>query len=279
VKVAPDGSLIVADWYDPGVGGHNMRDLDRGRLFRVTPKGHKGYKHPKLDFKSTDGLIAAIKNPNHAVRYVAWMELQKKQNGAKPALLKLAGDNNPRFRARALWLLSQIKDNQKATVGMALKDKDDNIRGMALRIARQHKLDVIPLISELSGDGSALVRRECLIALRHNKSKEAPALWAMLASAHDGKDRWYLEALGLAADKQENKFFDNWVAGAKLNTAAARDIIWRNRGTHGAKYLADIVLDKKTPETEKPRYIRALDFIPKGKEKDDALARIALGAL
>jgi hypothetical protein len=279
VKVAPDGSLIVADWYDPGVGGHNMRDLDRGRLFRVTPKGHKGYKPPKLDFKSTDGLIAAIKNPNHAVRYVAWVELHKKQNGAKPALLKLVGADNPRFRARALWLLSQIKDNQKATVGMALKDKDDNIRGMALRIARQHKLDVIPLISELSGDGSALVRRECLIALRHNKSKDAPALWAMLASAHDGKDRWYLEALGLAADKQENKFFDNWVAGAKLNTAAARDIIWRNRGTHGAKYLADIVLDKKTPETEKPRYIRALDFIPKGKEKDDALARIALGAL
>jgi hypothetical protein len=193
--------------------------------------------------------------------------------------LKLAGDDNPRFRARALWLLSQIKGNQKATVGLALKDKDDNIRGMALRIARQHKLDIIPLISELCGDGSALVRRECLIALRHNKSKEAPALWAMLASAHDGKDRWYLEALGLAADKQENKFFDNWVAGAKLNTAVARDIIWRNRGTHGAKYLADIVLDKKTPEAEKPRYIRALDFIPKGKEKDDALARIALGVL
>jgi hypothetical protein len=269
----------VADWYDPGVGGHNMRDLDRGRLFRVTPKGHKGYKLPKQNFKTTDGLIAAIKNPNHAVRYVAWMELHKKQNSAKPALLELAGDDNPRFRARALWLLSQIKGNQKAAVGLALKDKDDNIRGMALRIARQHKLDVIPEIRELANDKSALVRRECLIALRHHQSDEAPALWAKLADAHDGKDRWYLEALGLAADKQENKFFDNWVAGAKLNTAAARDIIWRNRGTHGAKYLADIVLDKKTPEAEKPRYIRALDFLPKGKEKDDALARIALGAL
>ncbi len=279
VKVAPDGSLIVADWYDPGVGGHNMRDLDRGRLFRVTPKGHKGYKPPKLDFKTTDGLIAAIKNPNHAVRYVAWMELHKKQNDVKPALLKLAGDNNPRCRARALWLLSQIKDNQKAAVAMALKDKDDNIRGMSLRIARQHKLDVIPLIKQLAGDKSALVRRECLIAIRHNESKESPALWAKLANAHDGNDRWYLEALGLAADKQENKFFDEWMKTAKLDTAGARDVVWRNRGTHGAKYIADIILDKKTPEAEKPRYIRALDFIPKGKERDDALARIALGAL
>ena len=277
VKVAPDGSLIVADWYDPGVGGHNMQDLDRGRLFRVTPKGHKGYKLPKIDFKTTEGLIAALQNPNNSVRHVAWMELHKQQNESKPALLKLAADKNPRMRARSLWLLSQIKGNQQATVVLAAKDKDENIRGMALRIARQHKLDVIPLISEMSGDGSALVRRECLIALRHHPSDEAPHLWAKLANAHDGKDRWYLEALGLAADKQENKFFDNWVAGAKLNTAAARDIIWRNRGTHGAKHIADIILDKKTTEEEKPRYLRALDFIPKSKEKDDALARIALG--
>ena len=279
VKVAPDGSLIVADWYDPGVGGHNMRDLDRGRLFRVIPKGHKGYNPPKADFKSTSGLIAALKNPNHAMRYIAWTQLRNRKGAAKSALQELAGDANPRFRARALWLLSQIKGNQKATIEMALKDKDDNIRGMALRIARQHKLDVIGLIKQLADEESALVRRECLVAIRHNKSKEAPALWAKLANAHDGKDRWYLEALGLAADKQENKFFDAWVSGAKLNTAAARDIIWRNRGTHGAKFLADIVLDEKTTEAEKPRYLRALDFIPKGKEKDDALARIALGAL
>jgi putative membrane-bound dehydrogenase-like protein len=32
VCVAPDGSLIVADWYDPGVGGHRMQDVARGRL-------------------------------------------------------------------------------------------------------------------------------------------------------------------------------------------------------------------------------------------------------
>ena len=278
VQVAPDGSLIVADWYDPGVGGHRMGDLDRGRLFRVTPKDHKGYKLPKLDFKSIDGLIAAIQNPNNSVKYIAWMGLHKRQNDAKPALLKLAQHQNPRMRARALWLLSQIKDNQAATVALATKDKDDNIRGMALRLARQHKLDVLPLIREFADDDSALVRRECLIALRHHQSDEAPALWAKLANAHDGKDRWYLEALGLAADKQENKFFDAWVKGAKLNTAAARDIVWRNRGTHGAKYLADIILDRNTVEAEKPRYLRALDFIPKSKEKDEALARIALGA-
>ncbi|HUF62074.1 MAG TPA: hypothetical protein VMN36_08360 [Verrucomicrobiales bacterium] len=39
VAAAPDGSLFVADWYGPGVGGHAMGDLQRGRIFRVAPPG------------------------------------------------------------------------------------------------------------------------------------------------------------------------------------------------------------------------------------------------
>ena len=41
ICVAPDGSLIIADWYDPGVGGHAAGDLVRGRIYRVAPKGSK----------------------------------------------------------------------------------------------------------------------------------------------------------------------------------------------------------------------------------------------
>ena len=37
VCVAPDGSLIIADWYDPGVGGHAAGDQVRGRIYRVAP--------------------------------------------------------------------------------------------------------------------------------------------------------------------------------------------------------------------------------------------------
>ncbi len=44
ICTAPDGSVFVADWYDPGVGGHGMGDWTRGRIYRVTPTGHKGYK-------------------------------------------------------------------------------------------------------------------------------------------------------------------------------------------------------------------------------------------
>ena len=38
ICVAPDGSLIVADWYDVGVGGHQAGDQVRGRIYRIAPK-------------------------------------------------------------------------------------------------------------------------------------------------------------------------------------------------------------------------------------------------
>ncbi|MGI9471983.1 MAG: PVC-type heme-binding CxxCH protein, partial [Rubripirellula sp.] len=47
VCTAPDGSLIVADWYDPGVGGHRMGDSNRGRLFRLTVDAHRQYRVPQ----------------------------------------------------------------------------------------------------------------------------------------------------------------------------------------------------------------------------------------
>ena len=40
VAVGTDGALYVADWYDPIVGGHQMRDgKGYGRIYRITPKG------------------------------------------------------------------------------------------------------------------------------------------------------------------------------------------------------------------------------------------------
>ena len=51
VTVAPDGSLIIADWYDPGVGGHAAGDQTRGRIYRVAPPGSK-YTIPKQDYST-----------------------------------------------------------------------------------------------------------------------------------------------------------------------------------------------------------------------------------
>jgi len=74
VAVGLDGSVYVADWYDPGVGGHAQGDIDRGRVFRVAPPGVK-YTVPKQDFTTIEGNIEALKSPNDATRYIAWTNL------------------------------------------------------------------------------------------------------------------------------------------------------------------------------------------------------------
>ena len=283
VCVAPDGSIYVADWNDAGVGGHHMEDqkLDAmtGRVYRVAPKGNRP-SVPKLNLNSAAGCVAALESPNLSARYLAWTELNKMQTKAKKDLLKLWKNGDARMRARALHLLARIKGKEKKYVQDAIKDKDADIRITGLRIAKGLKLDVIPCVKTLARDPSAQVRRECAIALRYHQSPEAPKLWAQLASQHDGKDRWYLEALGIGADKQWDRFFDVWLAasGDQWNTPAGRDIVWRSRSSKTPALLVKIINDKGLSAKERDHYFRSLDFVS-GPEKDAAMAELALGGL
>ncbi len=112
VCTAPDGSLLIADWYDPGVGGHRMGDIQQGRIFRVAPKG-AAYKTPKFDFSTAEGSIEALQNPNIAVRHLAWMMLHDQGTKAEEALLKLYNDkSNPHYRARALLAVGQDRSQR-----------------------------------------------------------------------------------------------------------------------------------------------------------------------
>ncbi|MBY0455954.1 MAG: PQQ-dependent sugar dehydrogenase, partial [Gemmataceae bacterium] len=76
VCVAPDGSIFVADWYDRGVGGHGMGDPTDGRIYRITPKGHKGYKVPEVKLDTLGNIFSTLSSPNQSAREMARMKLQ-----------------------------------------------------------------------------------------------------------------------------------------------------------------------------------------------------------
>jgi len=272
VCVAPDGSLIIADWYDPGVGGHAMGDTEHGRLYRVTPDGHQGYQSPAIDLKTAGGAIAALSSPNEEARYQGFTALKAMGEAAVPALEALASSPKPHLQARALWLLSQMPGRAESTVQRAFADKNGDIRATGIRIGLNRGLEPAGLVAPLVRDSSPAVRREAALALRFSKSPTAPDQWAILASQHDGQDRWALEALGIGADL-------NWNAclGAYLKlvpnpetTAAGRDILWRSRATESAAHLAKIIRSDAIPEAEKDRFMRAFDYQPTA-EKDKAL--------
>lgn len=272
VSVAPDGSLLIADWYDPGVGGHAMGDLDRGRIYRVTPEGHQGYQNPAYDLKTAEGAVAALSSPNEAARYLGYTALKTMGADAVPALEKRAAASPAHLQARALWLLAGVPGHAESTVAKALADKNEDLRITGIRIGLQHKMAPAKLVAGLARDPSPAVRREVAIALRFDQSPQADALWATLASQHDGKDRWAAEALGIGADLT----WDTRLAALLKRvpnpetTPGGRDILWRSRAKITAAHLAQIIKSNAIPEADKDRFMRAFDYQPTA-EKDQAL--------
>ena len=274
VCMAPDGSLIVADWYDPGVGGHGAGDQQKGRIYRVAPNVSK-YKIPKFDYASPKGAIVALENPNKAAQYKAWHALHDMGQRAVPDLEhEWKSNSDPRMRARAFWVLVKMPGGEKY-IADAVKQDNADLRIVGLRAACQLNANVIGVVTQLVNDKDAQVRRECAIALHHNTSPEAAKLWATLATQYDGKDRWYLEVLGIGADKQWDSFFDAYVQKVKdpLKNDAGKDIVWRARTDKTLPLLQKLATDESVSWNNRQRYFRAFDFHT-GKEKSKVLIQM-----
>lgn len=206
VCVSPEGAVFISDWYDPGVGGHQMVDTRRGRIYRLAPAGYRTVK-TQVDVNSAAGLAAAFASPAQSVRYLAYARLKEQGAAALPILRELLKSGDPILRARALWLMGGIPEEGEAAVRSALEDIDSNFRMLALRILRRHRADVRAAIQTLAKDPSPQVRREVAVALRELPAEQALDALMILCRKYDGKDRWMLEALGIAARGKENALY------------------------------------------------------------------------
>ena len=280
VCVAPDGSLIVADWYDPGVGGHGMGDIDRGRIYRIAPVGSK-WTVPSCDLTSVAGAVAALASPNLCTRATALERIAKEPGAAAAALDKaFAAATDPRLKSRLAWAAGMLPDQGAGWISRLSNDADADLRIVALRLARALKADVIAVVEKFVGDASPAVRREAAIALRGIEGERADRAWAELAARHSAGDRWELEALGVGADgpgsvNQWDGRFTAWLAkiGGRPKSPADREIVWRSRAAATPALLADAITDPATGLSEALPFIRALDF------QDPAIVREAVPGL
>jgi putative heme-binding domain-containing protein len=212
-----------------------------------------------------------------ATRYLAWTALQRMEQQAEPALTEMRNSDNPVFQARAMWLLGKLglaNEKTNAVVREALQDKNADLRIAALRLARQLPTHSrVPDLEEaVINDPSPAVRREMLIGMHETKpgglqagaqDEAFASLWSQLAQRYDGSDRWYLEALGIAAAGRWDACLsaltrDLGVRGT--SSKAGRDIVWRSRGTNTSELIAAAIQDPATPAEVVPRFFRALDF-------------------
>ena len=209
VAIGTDGSLFIADWFDPIVGGHAMNEKKGyGRIYRVFPKGKKLLK-PEIDLISPQGQLNLLKNPAIHVRNLGFELLLSAGVQSIRPIQTLLKDKNPVYRARAIWLLSKSGREGIELVESALHDNDPNIRIAAFRALRQVKKNILPYATVLREDTSAAVQREIAIALRDESFSDCEPILKTLIGFEKFYDPWYLSALATACQGKEEEVFKN----------------------------------------------------------------------
>ena len=159
-EVGPDGAIWIADFQNfiiqhnptpsPERGGYkatqgpggahvnDLRDHERGRIYRIVSnqaKTAKAPKSPSLENATPEALVAAL---NHDVQYTRLtaqrLLVESKHTAAVPALQKLATANDGATGAiHALWTLKGLGALDEATHKAALYAGDDRLRRNAIR--------------------------------------------------------------------------------------------------------------------------------------------------
>lgn len=265
VVVGTDGAIYVADWYDGMVGGHRMIDsTGYGRIYRITPKG-KTLSRPEIDLSTTQGQIAALKNPAVNIRNAGFGLLASQGAQAVDAVKEVLKDKNPYHQARAIWLLSKMGNEGVQIVEQQLEADNPDLRLTAFRALRQVKSDILPFANKLSKDPSAAVRREVALAMRDMPLNQVENVLIELASHHDGDDRYYVEALGLAMDGKEEEVYPTLLeelgAEALDWKPGFEDLTWRLHPNQAVNDLKERAMSTQLTEAQRKKAVTALGFI------------------
>lgn len=276
VCVAPDGSIIVADWYDRGVGGHGMGDPTDGRIYRITPKGHKGYAVPEVKLNTKEGLTAAMGSANLAVRALVFAHhraIQQKDGypTAASTLVEMQKQGDLLIAVRALWqngTLHRLNGHRDAPWdfgGAAIRGEDERSMYSQMDIRFHHANSFGGLFfsdGEWWLKASPAVHREVLLALRTEEAKDdAKKLFYALAKKYDGQDIFYRAALNIACGTDPARRdailadFDKHFPAWDDKTA---DLVWELRPKSVLPRLGKLLADTKLTAAQKARIVDIL---------------------
>lgn len=231
LALLPDGSLLFADFYNDTSRRTNQIS---GTIYRLSRRGMKPAAPAKIDFESLDGLVAALRSPVVNARSHAAALLKTHGDAAVPKLIEFfESETNPYVPARAVWPLA-FAPQGRAWVAKLLDSKVETQRLVAFRALRLADPEgLLPLAAKMANDPSAAVRREVALSLRDVPFDQCKDTLAALIKGFDGKNRWYLEALGTASMDKEAQVYEQLVrplAGDKPPAewpASTLNLAWR----------------------------------------------------
>jgi len=217
VRVAPDGSVFIADWYDPNIG-HDLGDSTRGRIYRLTPTGHKGYRVPEVKLKSSAEIYEVIRSPLRWNHLLAGQTLREADAALVDGVMDLANRQpDLRVRARAHWACAgfRIAQAQRLSTLDAVSfplvlnaSRDEELLPTAIRMDRlllgRSPFECAKFTDQVQKKSPALDRlpisacRELLLASRTSDPEKFKSFFYELAKRYDGRDPFYLAALNVA---------------------------------------------------------------------------------
>ena len=207
----PDGALYVADMYreviehpdslPPIIKQH--LDLtsgqDRGRIYRIVPRGFEQPPVPDLAHADTATLVDLLAHPNAWHRETASRLLFERQNqAAAPTLAERVADApSPLGRVSALYTQDGLNTLSPETVAGSLQDPDPRVREHAVRLAARFlpgRTDLAKRLAALTDDPDLLVRYRLAFVLGYASPNVAAPALAELARRDPG-DSWMRNAV------------------------------------------------------------------------------------
>lgn len=246
LETGPDGALYLAAMQrevieHPDYIPEKMKaklDLragaDRGRIWRITPKGGLPAIKPALRDAKDAELVAQLRNPLRWWRLTAQrLLIERGAIGQEAGIRQLAQDNaDAQTRAQALWTLRGLGLLNEGDVRRALTDGNPGVRENALILAEPFLPATETLhapVTALARDESPRVRFQCaqtlgllgttaaagaLFELYHNDADYRWTRLAVISSLRPSDTRYLLNRL-LAFDRFRQAALDGPVAALR----------------------------------------------------------------
>jgi len=177
----PDGSLYVLDMYReliegaPFIPEEVIKHLDpvggqdKGRIYRIVPKGFQQPALPDLGKLSSEKLVGLLESDNGWTRDTAQRLLFERQDTSVSEKLKMLAKTSgkPITRATALWSLQGLNSLDDKTLLKGLQDQNFQVRKQSLQIAEQHaaSADIQKKMLALANDDSLEVQYQAAFSL------------------------------------------------------------------------------------------------------------------
>lgn len=219
VRTGPDGALWVVDMYRymiehpdwlPPQGKEELKPFyrdgeDRGRIYRIFPKGRRPGPLPGIDKLSTEDLVKAMDTSNGTLRDMVQKQLvwRNDREAIEPLRKLAAGARDAAVRLQAVYTLDLLGGLTSEMIATSLHDPQPQIRRAAIQLAEPRAGEAPALVDaaiKLTGDPDAKVRVQLACTLGTWGSAQAGKALGNLASTA-GDDPYLCAAVMSSAGK------------------------------------------------------------------------------